>query len=311
MKEMISYGRIRCRELTPHRNRGMEITYIEKGLLDWVVEGTPEKVHPGSVFFTLPWQVHGSLHPREPDNITWHILFHLDEDYSTPRTSFRFPKRFGFTPAETKTLSRTLAGSSRHSFRASALMQPLIPELIRELQSTHTLREANAISLLRRILIELKRIITGETTDTDTHTASEKRVRALLNELSIHPDRAWTLPQMAGQCGIRRTQLNELFRKLTGGTPMEYLARLRMERAKTLLRKTEMKIIDVALECGFGSSQYFANTFKRAVGMTPSEYREHCVKLKAGELQKWKHIGFRSEKEERERIRSFSETGGP
>lgn len=305
MKEFISYGRIRCRELTPHRNRGMEITYIEKGLLDWMVEGTAEKVHPGSVFFTLPWQVHGSLHPREPDNVTWHILFHLEEDYSDPRPSFRFPAHFGFTPEEMKTLSRTFAGSSQHCFRASALMRQLIPELIRELQSSHSLREACAISLLRRILIELKRIITGEAADQETHTAAEMRVQALLNDLSGQSDQAWTLQQMANRCGIRRTQLNELFRKLTGATPMEYLGRLRMERAKTLLRKTDMKIIDVAFECGFGSSQYFANTFRRTVGMTPSRYREHCAKLTAEELQKWTTIGFRSEKEERERIRTF------
>lgn len=54
---------------------------------------------------------------------------------------------------------------------------------------------------------------------------------------------------------------------------MEYLFRLRTERAKTLLRETGIKVIDIAFECGFSSSQYFANTFRHATGMTPSEYR--------------------------------------
>ena len=68
-----------------------------------------------------------------------------------------------------------------------------------------------------------------------------------------------------------------------------------------------MKIIDVAFECGFGSSQYFANTFKHAAGMTPTKYRAHCAGLTAEELTKWKDIDFRTEQEEHRRIETFSD----
>lgn len=306
MKEIISCGRFRCKELTPHKNRGMEITYIEKGLMEWVVEGVSEKIEPGSVFFTLPWQVHGSLHPAEPDNVIWHVLFHLEEDYPAPRKQFRFPECFGFSPAEMKLLSNTFSTSTHHGFRATPAMRWLMPTLIHELQSTHELGAAHSVSLLRAVLVELKRIVSGEAVDTDTHTWSEKKVQSLLAELSSTCDQQWTLKQMAERCGIQRTRINTIFQKLTGGTPMEYLGRLRMERAKTLLRETETKVIDIAFECGFGSSQYFTNTFKHATGMTPSEYRNHCAGLTAEELRKWKDIDFRSEQEERQRVQTFS-----
>jgi AraC family L-rhamnose operon regulatory protein RhaS len=306
MKEIISCGRFRCKELTPHKNRGMEITYIEKGLMEWVVEGVSEKIEPGSVFFTLPWQVHGSLHPAEPDNVIWHVLFHLEEDYPAPRKQFRFPECFGFSPAEMKLLSNTFSTSTHHGFRATPAMRWLMPTLIHELQSTHELGAAHSVSLLRAVLVELKRIVSGEAVDADTHTWSEKKVQSLLAELSSTCDQQWTLKQMAERCGIQRTRINTIFQKLTGGTPMEYLGRLRMERAKTLLRETETKVIDITFECGFGSSQYFANTFKHATGMTPSEYRNHCAGLTAEELRKWKDIDFRSEQEERQRVQTFS-----
>lgn len=311
MKEIISYGRFECKELSPHKNRGMEITFIEKGMLEWMVEGVPEKVESGSVFFTLPWQVHGSLHPKEPDNIVWHILFHLETDYPRPRKNFRFPEKLGFSPSEMKILSAAFAGSSRHGFRATPALRRLMPELIRELQSTHDLRQAHSISLLRALLIELKRIVTGEAVNEETHSWSEKKVRTLISELSANCDHRWTLKEMAEQCGIRRTQLNTVFQKLTGCTPMEYLSRLRMERAKTLLRETDMKIIDIAFECGFSSSQYFANTFKHAAGLTPSEYRTHCAGLTPDELQKWKDIDFRSEQEEHRRIQMLTSSPCP
>ena len=306
MKEVISYGRFRCTELSPHKNRGMEITFIEKGMLEWIVEGVPEKVDPGSIFFTLPWQVHGSLNPKEPDNTIWHVLFHLEEDYPNPRKQFRFPACFGFSPAEMRTLSRALTACSKHGFRATPAMRWLMPALINELQSTHELGSAHVVTLLRAVLVELKRIVTGEAVDEETHSWSEKKVQSLLSKLSATCDQQWTLQQMADQCDIQRTRLNTVFQKLTGGTPMEYLSRLRIERAKTLLRETDIKVIDIAFECGFGSSQYFANTFKHSTGMTPSRYRAHFTGLTADELRQWHDIDFRSEQEELQRIRRFS-----
>ena len=308
MDEFISYGRFQCTELAPHKNRGLEITYIEKGMLEWMVEGVPEKVETGTVFFTLPWQVHGSLHPREPDNILWHVLFHLEEDYSSPRKQFRFPKTLGFSPREMKLLGTTLAASNRHGFRATPALRSLLPALVTELQSTHELREAHARTLLRGVLVELKRIVKGEAVDREKHTRSEQRTQAFITELPSTCDQHWTLAKMASHCGIQRTQLGKVFQKLTGSSPMEYLFRLRMERAKTLLRETDIKIIDIAFECGYSSSQYFANAFKQSTDMSPTEYRLHCRRSTTSDFGKWSGIDFRSEQEEQRRIQDFSES---
>jgi AraC-like DNA-binding protein len=306
MKEIISYGRFRCRELAPHKNRGMEITYIEKGMMEWMVEGVREQVEAGSIYFTLPWHFHGSVNPAEPDNIIWHVLFHLKEDYPSARSTFSFPKSLGFNEEEMKLLSATFALSRRHCFTATPAIRGLMPTLIAELQSTHELRAAHTATLLRAILVELKRIIAGEVVDTGRYTHSEQKVQALIASLPANCDQPWTLAAMADHCGIQRTQLNKIFQKLTGSTPMEYLFRIRIERAKTLLRETDIKIIDIAFECGYGTSQYFSNTFKRATGATPSDYREACSGVTAEKPMNWKSIQFRSEEEERQRVQSFS-----
>lgn len=305
MKEIITYGRLRCPELSPHKNRGMEISYVEKGNLEWMVEGVPEKVVPGSIFFTLPWQVHGSLNPKEPNNTIWHLLFHLEEDYPLPRNHFRFPNSLGFSSDEMKTLSSIFSASSRHCFRATPAMRWLMPALVCELQSSHDLRNAHSLSLLRAMLVELKRIVAFEASNADTYNWSEKKVQELISELSSRCDESWTLTQMAKRCGIKRTQLHNIFQKLTGSTPIEYLSRLRMERAKILLRETDIKVIDIAFECGFGSSQYFANTFKKTTGSTPSAYRARFAGLNSNEMRQWNDIDFRSEQEERQRMQQF------
>jgi AraC family L-rhamnose operon regulatory protein RhaS len=306
MDEIISYGRFQCTELSPHKNRGMEITYIEKGMLEWMVEGIPEQIESGSIYFTLPWQVHGSVNPREPENTIWHVLFHLEKDYPTPQGSFTFPGTFGFSKEEMRILSNTFSATERHCFPATPAMRSLMPTLIGELQSTHELRDAHTQTLLRAIIVELKRIVAGDVVEAGKHTYSEQRVQELIAALPVRCDQRWTLAGMADHCGIQRTQLGKVFQKLTGSTPMEYLFRIRMERAKTLLRETDIKITDIALECGYGTSQYFANTFKQATGATPSEYRKHFSGLSSAESRDWKNVQFRSEEEERLRVQAFS-----
>ncbi|MEI6892493.1 MAG: helix-turn-helix transcriptional regulator [Pontiella sp.] len=309
MEDIISYGRFQCSELTPHKNRGMEITYIEKGMMEWMVEGATETVESGSIYFTLPWQVHGSMNLKEPKNIIWHVLFHLEKDYPTAQPNFEFPKSFGFSTKESSILSTIFAGSPHHCFPATPTICSLMPTLIGELQSTHELRDAHTQTLLRAILVELKRIISGEVVDAGRYTYSEKKLQALIAELPARCDEPWTLSEMAVECGIQRTQLNKIFQKLTGSTPMEYLFRIRIECAKTLLRETDTKIIDIAFECGYGTSQYFANTFKKTIGATPSQYRKLFSGLSAAESKDWKNIQFRSEEEERARVQNFCSSG--
>ena len=55
------YGRGSARTLGTHRDYGLEIIYLEKGALNWHVQGRVERVTAGSVFFSLPWEEHGSV----------------------------------------------------------------------------------------------------------------------------------------------------------------------------------------------------------------------------------------------------------
>ncbi len=64
-----------------------------------------------------------------------------------------------------------------------------------------------------------------------------------------------------------------LFKEHTGETFVEYLTRIRMEKAKELLVNTQLKTYEIASRVGFGDPQYFSVIFKRSTGMSPKEYR--------------------------------------
>lgn len=66
-----------------------------------------------------------------------------------------------------------------------------------------------------------------------------------------------------------------LFKNETGKTLNQYLTEYRMEKAKNLLKDSRYKITDISSKVGYSDGNYFGKTFKKLVGLSPSEYREH------------------------------------
>jgi AraC-like DNA-binding protein/ligand-binding sensor protein len=88
-----------------------------------------------------------------------------------------------------------------------------------------------------------------------------------------HADEAITLAQVVQHVHVSRFYFCKLFKKATGMTLTEYVSRVRVEKAKTLLVDTSLRISEVVYAAGFGSIPRFNSVFKHHVGMPPSEYR--------------------------------------
>ncbi|TAN36711.1 MAG: helix-turn-helix domain-containing protein [Verrucomicrobia bacterium] len=91
--------------------------------------------------------------------------------------------------------------------------------------------------------------------------------------LKSHADQDPTLAEVAQQAHVSSFYLCKLFKKTTGMTFTEYLARLRVEKAKTLLLNPMARVSEVVFAAGFGSIPQFNSLFKRYVGMPPRQYR--------------------------------------
>lgn len=64
-----------------------------------------------------------------------------------------------------------------------------------------------------------------------------------------------------------------IFKKYTGYRPVEYSNLVRIQKAKNLIKNTELSMKEIADEMGFSNPSYFASVFKKYVGVTPSEYK--------------------------------------
>ncbi len=72
---------------------------------------------------------------------------------------------------------------------------------------------------------------------------------------------------------VSRFHFCKIFKKSTGMTLTEYVARIRIEKAMAMIADPSLRITEVVFASGFGSIPQFNSVFKRLVGMSPTAYR--------------------------------------
>ncbi len=102
---------------------------------------------------------------------------------------------------------------------------------------------------------------------------SGPKMRRLIEFVEENLDRDLSLEAMAGEVGISPLYLPRAFKGAVGQSPHQYVLARRIERARELLRDTDLPIVDVALSSGFSSQSHLSNWFVRMVGVSPAAYR--------------------------------------
>jgi AraC-like DNA-binding protein len=84
-----------------------------------------------------------------------------------------------------------------------------------------------------------------------------------------------SIPKVAKESGLSQRNFSRLFAQETGLSPKNYLILRRVEKAKRLLSTTPLTVTDISFEVGYNSLSKFIETFRRIVGVLPSDYREN------------------------------------
>lgn len=96
----------------------------------------------------------------------------------------------------------------------------------------------------------------------------------VIDYIHTHYANKLSIDELAKLSHLSESQLTRRFRKLFGASPHEYIMRVRVDAARTLLEETRRTISDIALEVGFTDHSHFIRTFKQVRGMTPTTYRD-------------------------------------
>lgn len=98
-------------------------------------------------------------------------------------------------------------------------------------------------------------------------------VGQVLRRLHARPEHPWTVEELADEVGIARSTLAKRFQALIGESPMRYLARWRIQLAKSLLKQPHARVAEVATRVGYDSEAAFSRAFRRHVGYPPAAWR--------------------------------------
>jgi AraC-like DNA-binding protein len=257
-----------------HRNEGVELTYLSRGKTAFAAEDRKCTLESGHLTITRPWQRHRLGDPLiGPSRLHWLIL---DVGVRRPNQVWHWPDWLILSPGDLRRLTTLLSHNEQPVWPANDEIGACFERIAGLVQRPSPTAVQSRLQLcVNELFMAVLDLLRQKNMVLDARLVSTRRtVELFLEELAGHVDHPWTLSEMAARCGLGRSRFATYCRQIVNLAPAEHLARLRIEAAKRLLAgRADMSITDVALSCGFQSSQYFATVFRQRTGHTPRDFR--------------------------------------
>ncbi|MFS2156584.1 GlxA family transcriptional regulator [Pseudomonas sp. Pseusp122] len=108
---------------------------------------------------------------------------------------------------------------------------------------------------------------------------SNKKLVQVIGEMEQHTEPPLSTLELAEGIQVTRRQLERLFRLHLNDTPSNFYLGLRLEKARQLLRQSDMSVLEVSIACGFESPSYFTRSYKARFAQCPREDRRSAGAL--------------------------------
>jgi AraC-like DNA-binding protein len=234
------------------------------------INGHPYVIARGDVYIAAPGSVHAYRDGEnlEADAFCFQIDLFRDDEIAALRALSGF--RGLFLDAADWSAHRLHLAPERWQ-EIEAQVREIISELGRA-ASRALEAEVLARILFFRLLVALARLW-NENAGSQVADYRDVGLAEVLRFCEAHFADEISVPQLAAKMFLSPSRFAELFKKQMGVPPGEYLRRLRLDKAQTLLKTGERSATEIAQECGFSDATQFSRAFKNAFGQTPSAYR--------------------------------------
>ena len=108
----------------------------------------------------------------------------------------------------------------------------------------------------------------------ESPVVKDETIHAVIEDINAKLHRKINLAQIASNHFLSYAQFSRRFKLAAGISPQDYIADMRIKKAKQMLGESELLIKDIATECGFANEYYFSNFFKKYSDFSPSEFRK-------------------------------------
>lgn len=133
--------------------------------------------------------------------------------------------------------------------------------------------EITAVTLCYEIAEYLYRRCTEKSDNVSINSRGLSQLHSIIGYIQGNYTEKLSMDDIAASGQVCRSRCFELFKEYIGKTPFEYLNEYRISKSIDLLKNTDMNITEIALKCGFNSSSYFAEVFRRHIGQSPKQFQ--------------------------------------
>ncbi len=261
-----------------HRNEGIEFTFMETGQNTFMVENDLFELKPDDLTITRPWQPHKVGHPNIESGILHWII--IDVRVRRPNENWKWPKWVMLTKNDLDELTTLLRLNEKPVWHnVNQNIKKCFQQLAQAVSQNNQKYNISKICIyINEILLLMLEMFRYRNLNLDNSLISSSRtvdlfLRRLISS-KTELTKNWTVEDMANQCGLGVTAFIHHCKQITNMTPIQYLIYVRIEMAvKLLSQNSGLTITEIAFDCGFCTSQYFATMFKKVKGVSPKEFR--------------------------------------
>ncbi len=247
-----------------HQHDCYEILLLADGSTTYEFRNGDRVTLSGGQFLVIPPGLdhRGVNDIRSPARLTG-VMFDPDAKFATKLTPF--------SAIEFDVIRQAIESNTSESRPMGAILRSIVRGISDDFQAVGN-QHPHALPMLRihvcQVLIEVSKQL-----QLPQASGSKRLVQLALEYMRNHLFETRSIEDVAFRAGCSRARLFAVFKEETGMTPNDYWQRLRVESSQKLLRSTERSITEIAIHCGFSTSQYFSSVFRKYVGTTPKEYR--------------------------------------
>lgn len=244
-----------------HCHDFLELSIVLDGSVDYYIGDTKTRINAKTLLLFNPGVYHHESYDTGMSSTQLHIGFRNFTLQGVPRDTFPFKssiiKLNDFEPNFFDVCQSILVEKSKadpgYDLMLKALVMKLIIFILRDSVSDHL--ETNALKL--------------------SYEAQEKQliVDRIIDYLEDHHTEDVSLSTLSQTLYISPTYISRVFKEETGDSPINYLIKIRLERAKELLeRDMNITVKEAASQVGYSDAYYFSKLFKKYYGRSPSTF---------------------------------------
>lgn len=241
-----------------HHHDFHEIVIVEHGTGIHVFNGQPYTIAGGSVCFVRDFDRH---------------LYEHTDNLCLTNVLYRSPEAFQFLSGVQKLLPQMQDGVYPSHWRVNQAVLQQVRQIIARMETQDDGEEAYAVADRELLFMQLL-VLLRKGCMVEAAASSDVRMNQLLAWIEEHFAEEVCWEEVAERFSLSLRTLHRQLKQHTGLTPQRYLNRVRLTRARHLLRHGDDSVTEIAFRCGFSDSNHFSTLFRREFSWSPRDVRQ-------------------------------------